>query len=241
MTAVSIVCPGPSLPSEWAARTHTPEIVVAVNGAAALIQCDWWVVGDDAAFSLWPSVRPRLGLWHQTARRYLPEWSRRMLCRHWDELRCPRHPKPWHYSIQAAVAVASVCSDGEAVELYGATWSGNGYACHHTADAYDAGVDRWTQERTHVADTAGIFDVNLLRMTTMERITNRMASRAKHWEPAKTAQVQVRSILCPQCADPRTRVRVTRPEKGLVQMVCRKCGAKFCVRDADTASPKVSY
>lgn len=241
MTTVAIVCPGPSLPAEWAARTHTPELVVAVNGAADLIQCDWWITGDCEAFGLWPSVRPRLGLWHQTAKRHLPEWSKPLLCRHWDELRCPRHPKPWHYSIQAAVAVASLCSCGEEVELYGATWDGNGYACHHTAAAYDAGVNRWAQERANVAATAEIYDVNLLRMTTMEPIKNRMARReTRQWTPAATTSIQVRTILCPHCSDPRTRVRVTRPEKGIVQMSCLKCGAKFCVRDADTASPQVS-
>lgn len=70
-------------------------------------------------------------------------------------------------------------------------------------------------------------------------LSNRMAQPPPEWKPAAIAQTTVRAILCPKCGSARTRTRVTRPERGIVQMACLDCGSKFAVRGNDTASPEV--
>lgn len=164
----AIICPGPTLMDEWAARTASPEVIIAVNGAADLIACDWWVIGDIEAFQIWPTVMPGLGIFHQTHTRAIPRHLRGSLLKHWDDLRCPRHPLPFHSSMQAALALASRFCGHAPVEVYGATWSGTGYACRHIASADDLG-GRWEHERKHCEATAATFGITFKRMTRCKK------------------------------------------------------------------------
>lgn len=72
-------------------------------------------------------------------------------------------------------------------------------------------------------------------------ITNRMASNEKpEWEAAAVMmRPPERVILCPACGSPRSTVRLTRPEKGISQRVCAKCGIKYAIRREDSAAPEV--
>jgi Zn ribbon nucleic-acid-binding protein len=71
-------------------------------------------------------------------------------------------------------------------------------------------------------------------------LTNRMATKEKpEWESAKIVmRPPERVIVCPACGDPRHRVRLTRPERGITQRVCVKCGVKYAIRGEDTPSPQ---
>lgn len=71
-------------------------------------------------------------------------------------------------------------------------------------------------------------------------ITDRMVSRIKpEWEKAATLiRPPERVIPCPACGDPRHVVRVTRPERGITQRVCVKCGVKYAIRGEDTQAPE---
>ena len=61
----------------------------------------------------------------------------------------------------------------------------------------------------------------------------------KPWESAKIImRPPERVIVCPACGDPRHTVRLTRPEHGITQRVCGKCGVKYAIRNTDTPTPE---
>lgn len=71
-------------------------------------------------------------------------------------------------------------------------------------------------------------------------ITNRMVSKIKpEWEKAVIVmRPPERVIVCPACGSPKHRVRLTRPERGITQRVCLKCGVKYAIRGEDTPAPE---
>lgn len=70
--------------------------------------------------------------------------------------------------------------------------------------------------------------------------TNRMLPSKPEWEAASIMlRPPERVIVCPACGDPRHRVRLTRPEQGITQRVCIKCGVKYAIRCEDTPAPEV--
>lgn len=72
--------------------------------------------------------------------------------------------------------------------------------------------------------------------------SNRMQTNsASLWAVAKTEMVSPppeRAILCPQCGSSRTKTRVTRPQAGISQMFCAKCGYKFAARNIASHFPE---
>lgn len=74
-----------------------------------------------------------------------------------------------------------------------------------------------------------------------QNLQNRMQKTKPAWTPAVTALVQSppeRAFVCVQCGSNRTVVRVTRPEHGITQMSCKKCGGKFAVRNFASPTPE---
>jgi hypothetical protein len=150
MTRVAIACPGPSLLHTW----QEPDVcdpVLAINGAAALVACDWWCVGDAEVLSWYPQVIPLIGVYHQDT------WWRRfrrdlIACHemHWDEIRCepPHHGSHWSTTLPAAIALAARLGATH-VDLYGCDWSGGDYAPGVIArdGPADSRQDRWKRER----------------------------------------------------------------------------------------------
>jgi hypothetical protein len=126
---VGILCPGPSL-NRWLAAPVIHDLMIAVNGAATAVECDWWVGVDANPYRWWtPKGNPkRLTSW--TAHRMLEQegklgnasWT---LCENLPT-DCKRDP-PWtNYSMTAAMVLADHLG-ADRIVIHGCDWKGAEY------------------------------------------------------------------------------------------------------------------
>lgn len=242
---ITIVCPGPSARAMLARRTYAPSYVIAVNGGCELLEHDSWVVGDGEALQ-WYQGSPRVGIFHQFTdwRDHLSEhnrqWADRVADMHWDALRCAEvkpYGAPWHWSDQAAVALAAHLGAHE-IEIYGADYAGP----DPVPNTEPQRPDRWVRQLVdldRIAAWVGIPVTRILPGGNVQHPMNRQAQplnrrgrlplgeqMARDAAPAATVQDGV--ITCPTCAKA-MRVYKTDAEKRLRYVICTN-GHKHTLR-----------
>lgn len=247
---VTVVCPGPSAREMLSRRTYAPSYVIAVNGGCEIAAHDTWVVGDGEALQRY-KASPRVALLHQFTdwRDHLSDhnrqWADQVAVMHWDALRCAEarpYGGPWHWSDQAAVALAAHLGAHE-IEMYGADYAGPD-PCPNTEPQRP---DRWARQIADLDRIAAWVGVPITRIlpggnmlhapmdrqaTPIHRGRGRLPLGAQlERDAAPAATVKDGVITCPTCSSAMRVYKTDRTESGCVRyVICIKGGHKHTLR-----------
>ncbi len=155
---VAILCPGPTLLDTWKVGNRDYDLVLAVNRAAEVGLCDWWVAGDWICLKQYPG-RPQVGICSQAdCIRIVKSGELKTInplpnpCEYaeWEKL-----PFQRNYSSIAAIGLAIKLGATD-VSFYGDDKEGDKSFDGQIAE--QRGEGRWVEERAWAADGLALFD-----------------------------------------------------------------------------------
>lgn len=171
---VAVLASGPGLVGTW----HPGEAfdaVIAVNVAATLFPCDWWVAGDGPSFDRFqPIAPPRVGVVTDALTYKRTPWWReagdRLRVQRWCDFRAPFGSGQWHTSGPTAVGFAALILGATEVHCYGMDMAGafdldGSPACLPTGVAH-----RWSTEAAELVAIAAAGQTEIIRHLADESI-----------------------------------------------------------------------
>lgn len=165
MTVAAILASGPGLLHSWHPG-GVADVVIAVNVAATLFPCDWWVAGDAEAFDLFhPIAPPRCGVVTDALAYARAAWWPHSGGRvqRWCQFRAPFGSGQWHTSGPAAVGFAALVLGAAEVHCYGMDMAGTQDLDGAPACCLGGADHRWKVEATELAAIVAATGVRLVR------------------------------------------------------------------------------
>jgi hypothetical protein len=166
---VAVLASGPSLPETWpAARAASWDAVIAVNVAATLYPCDWWVAGDGHAFDLFqPILPPFLGLVTDALTYQRTDWWHKvgagLRVHRWCDFRAPFGSGQWHTSGPTAVGFAALRLGADEVHCFGMDLAG-GFDLDGSPACLPTGIaHRWEVEAAELVAIAAATRCTIVR------------------------------------------------------------------------------
>jgi len=160
----AVLAAAPSLESTWVPGARHFDVVLAVNVAATLYPCDWWVAGDPEAFDRFaPIAPPARGVVTDALNYRRASWwkSTPGQVRRWCDFRAPFGSGQWHTSGPVAVGFAAMTLSASEVHCYGMDLAGT-FDLDGTPSCSAGGADhRW---RTEAAELAAIVAATRVRV-----------------------------------------------------------------------------
>ena len=174
----AVLSAGPSLLATWPDRDLHPDVILAVNVAAEVYPCDWWVAGDPEAFDGFiPAAPPRCGVVTDALNYSRQPWwprSGRQVQR-WCEMRAPIANGQYHTSGPASVGFAALVLGATEIHTYGMDLSGDRNIDGDPASTAAGAANRWRNETRYLRAIAARH---------AGRIIRHLADRCELVEPA---------------------------------------------------------
>jgi hypothetical protein len=164
---VAVLGSGPSLVPIWEKRDPREfDVILAINVAATLFACDWWVAGDAHTFTMFdPVAPPRVGVVTDAlsyrGRPWWPESGQQV--QRWCELRAPFGNGQWHTSGPAAIGFAALKLAAQEIHAFGMDMAGTTDLDGRPACQSTGAHHRWTTEARQLADIVKATGVLLIR------------------------------------------------------------------------------
>jgi hypothetical protein len=164
---VAVLASNPALRATWTPESAASfDVIIAVNIAATLFPCDWWVAGDAESFDRFrPIAPPRRGVVTDALnyRRgaWWPESGQQV--QRWCEMRAPFGNGQWHTSGPAAIGFAAIKLKATQIHAFGMDMAGTTDLDGRPACQSTGAHHRWTTEARQLADIVAATGVLLIR------------------------------------------------------------------------------